>query len=65
MTNRKKYPTGSWCETMRLLKENSMEAEEICFAPEHLAELIELADAGTINGSVAKEVFEADLSVRH
>ena len=45
-------------ETMRLLKENSMEAEEICFAPEHLAVLIELVDAGTINGSVAKEVFE-------
>ena len=35
-----------------------MEAEEICFAPEHLATLIELVDAGTINGSVAKEVFE-------
>ena len=45
-------------ETMRLLKENGMEAEEICFAPEHLAALIELVDAGTINGSVAKEVFE-------
>ena len=30
----------------------------ICFAPEHLAALIELVDAGTINGSVAKEVFE-------
>ena len=28
-------------ETMRLLKENSMEAEEICFAPEHLAALID------------------------
>ena len=40
------------------LKENGMEAEEICFAPEHLAALIELVDAGTINGSVAKEVFE-------
>lgn len=57
VTNRKKYPTGHG-RTMRLLKENSMEAEEICFAPEHLAALIELVDAGTINGSVAKEVFE-------
>ena len=28
------------------------------FSPEHLAKLIELADAGTINSSVAKEVFE-------
>ena len=52
-------------ETMRLLKENSMEAEEICFAPEHLAALIELVDAGTINGSVAKEVFEEMFAVRH
>jgi aspartyl-tRNA(Asn)/glutamyl-tRNA(Gln) amidotransferase subunit B len=45
-------------ETMRLLKENAMEADEISFSPEHLAKLIDLVDAGTINGSVAKEVFE-------
>lgn len=45
-------------ETMRLLKENGMEADEISFAPENLAKLIGLVDAGTINGSVAKEVFE-------
>ena len=45
-------------ETMRLLKENEMEAEDISFAPENLAKLIELADAGEINSSVAKEVFE-------
>ncbi len=35
-----------------------MEAEDINFTPEHLAQLIDLADAGTINGTVAKEVFE-------
>ena len=35
-----------------------MEAEDIHFSPEHLAKLIDLADAGIINGSVAKEVFE-------
>ena len=45
-------------ETMRLLKENSMDADALSFAPVHLASLIELVDAGTINGSVAKEVFE-------
>ena len=28
------------------------------FSPEHLAQLIELAEAGTINSTVAKEVFE-------
>lgn len=45
-------------ETLRLLKEKDMEPEELCFSPENLAKLIGLADAGTINGSVAKEVFE-------
>ena len=43
---------------MRLLKEKDMEPEELCFSPENLAKLISLADGGTINGSVAKEVFE-------
>ena len=43
---------------MRLLKENDMEPEDICFSPEHLAKLIELTEGGTINSSVAKEVFE-------
>ena len=45
-------------ETMRLLKEKEMEPEDIHFSPEHLAQLIELAEAGTINSTVAKEVFE-------
>ena len=45
-------------ETLRILKEREMEAEDIHFSPEHLAKLIDLADAGIINGSVAKEVFE-------
>ena len=31
---------------------------DIIFTPENLAKLIELADAGTINSSVAKEVFD-------
>ena len=35
-----------------------MEADDLKFSPENLAKLIELADAGTINSSVAKEVFE-------
>ena len=45
-------------ETMRLMKEHEMEADDLKFSPEKLAKLIELADAGTINSSVAKEVFE-------
>ena len=45
-------------ETMRLLKEQEMEPEEIRFSPENLAKLIALTEEGSINGTVAKEVFE-------
>ena len=45
-------------EVMRLLKEKEMEPEDITFSPENLAKLIQLVEAGTINGNVAKEVFE-------
>lgn len=45
-------------ETLRLLKEAGQEPEEITFSAAHLAKLIELLDAGTINQTVAKEVFE-------
>lgn len=44
-------------ETLRLLKEAEQEPEDIRFSPENLAKLVELTDAGTINSSVAKEVF--------
>lgn len=54
----KKVSNWLMVETLRLLKEHGMEPEEISFSPENLAKLIELADAGTINSSVAKEVFE-------
>ena len=54
----KKVSNWLMVETMRLLKENEMEAEDISFAPEKLAKLIEMADAGEVNSSVAKEVFE-------
>ncbi|MCD8108739.1 MAG: Asp-tRNA(Asn)/Glu-tRNA(Gln) amidotransferase subunit GatB [Clostridiales bacterium] len=45
-------------ETMRLLNESGQDVDDISFAPEHLASLIGLIDTGTINGTVAKEVFE-------
>ena len=45
-------------ETLRLLKESNMDPEDLSFAPENLAKLVDLADAGTVNSSVAKEVFE-------
>ena len=54
----KKVSNWLMVETMRLLKEHNMEPEKITFSPENLAKLINLVDAGTINGSVAKEVFE-------
>ena len=54
----KKVSNWIMVETMRLLKENSMDPEDIRFSPEHLAALIKLTDAKSINSSVAKEVFE-------
>ena len=45
-------------ETLRLLKEENMEPDELGFSPAYLAKLIELVEAGTINQTVAKEVFE-------
>ena len=56
--NAKKVSNYLMGETMRLLKEHEMDAEEISFSPVNLAKLIKLIDAGTINSSVAKEVFE-------
>ena len=54
----KKVSNWLMVETMRLLKENEMEPEDLSFSPENLAKLIELTEAGTINSTVAKEVFE-------
>ena len=45
-------------ETLRLQKENSLEQDQIPFSPIHLADLIDLAEDGSINNTVAKEVFE-------
>ncbi|MGN0369288.1 MAG: Asp-tRNA(Asn)/Glu-tRNA(Gln) amidotransferase subunit GatB [Butyrivibrio sp.] len=56
--NPKKVSNWLMVETMRLLKEKSMDAAEISFSPENLAKLIKLTDEGSINSSVAKEVFE-------
>lgn len=57
---RKPKKVSNWLmgETMRLMKEQNVEPEDLKFSPGNLAKLIELADAGTINGNVAKEVFE-------
>ena len=44
-------------ETLRLVKEEGMETEDISFSPEHLAELILMTDRGELNNKTAKEVF--------
>ena len=44
-------------ETMRLLKEQAMDPEDIRFSPAHLAKLVELTEDGSLNSTVAKEVF--------
>ena len=56
--NPKKAANWILGETLRLLKEKEMEPEEIRFSAENLSRLIKLTEAGTINSSVAKEVFE-------
>ncbi|MCM1143068.1 MAG: Asp-tRNA(Asn)/Glu-tRNA(Gln) amidotransferase subunit GatB [Blautia sp.] len=45
-------------ETLWLMKEKEIDAEDLRFSPENLAKLIALVDSKAINGAVAKEVFE-------
>lgn len=45
-------------EAMRLLKEHELAPEALVFSPGHLARLIDMVDAGVINRTVAKTVFE-------
>ena len=56
--NPKKISNFLMGETMRLLKERNMEADKISFSPKNLVALIGLVEAGVINGTTAKEVFE-------
>ena len=56
--NPKKVSNWLMGETMRILKEKEMDADEITFSASNLAKLIRLTDSQSINSSVAKEVFE-------
>lgn len=51
--------TANWLmgETMRLLKENSMDPEDLDFTPKHLADLILAIEKGEINQQNARKVF--------
>ena len=56
--NPKKVSNWLMVETMRIIKEKSMDVSDISFSPANLAALIKLTDDGSINSSVAKGVFE-------
>ncbi len=56
--NPKKVSNWLMVETMRIIKEKSMDVSDISFSHANLAALIKLTDDGSINSSVAKEVFE-------
>ena len=53
----KKVSNWLMTETMRLCREQEIDPEDLTFSAKHLADLVELADAGTINSTVAKQVF--------
>ena len=57
---KKAHTASNWLmvETMRLLKEQDMDPEDIRFSPKNLAALIQMTEKKEINSSVAKEVFE-------
>ena len=59
--NPKKVSNWLMVETMRIIKEKSMDVSDISFSPANLAALIKLTDDGSINSSVAKEVFDEDI----
>ncbi|MGN0151843.1 MAG: Asp-tRNA(Asn)/Glu-tRNA(Gln) amidotransferase subunit GatB [Wujia sp.] len=54
----KKVSNWLMVETMRLMKEEGMDADDLKFSAKNLASLIRLVDTKVINGTVAKEVFE-------
>ena len=56
--NPKKVSNYLMGETMRLLKEQEKEVDDINFSPKHLGTLIKLQEEGKINSNVAKEIFE-------
>lgn len=54
----KKVSNWLMVETMRLLKEKAMDAQDIRFSAQNLASLILMVEKREINGTIAKEVFE-------
>lgn len=56
--NPKEVSNWIMVETMRLMRKEGQEPEELCVKPEKLAALIQMLEEGRINRTVAKEVFE-------
>ncbi len=56
--NPKKVSNWLMGETMRLLKEKSMDPQDISFSPAHLAKLISMTESKELNNNNAKAVFE-------
>lgn len=54
----KKVSNWLMVETMRLMKDASMDADDLRFSAKNLAAIIKMVDDRVINGTVAKEVFE-------
>lgn len=54
----KKVANWLMTETLRILKERELDAEDIGFSPKNLAALIDMTQRQVINSTVAKEVFE-------
>lgn len=54
----KKVSNWLMVETMRLLKEREMDAEDLVFSAANLAKLIKLTEERVLNSTKAKEVFE-------
>ena len=54
----KKVSNWLMVETMRLMKEHEMDADDLKFSAKNLAAIIKMVDDKVINGTVAKEVFE-------
>ena len=54
----KKVSNWLMVETMRLCKEMAIDLEDVYFSPANLPKLIDLTETGTINSTVAKDVFK-------
>ena len=56
--NAKKAANWFMVEVLRLMKEKSMDPEEVSFAPKHLADLILMVEKKEVSAQNAKKVFE-------